>query len=58
MPTITLTEEEAHHIRDLIQRDKESLWKWSHTYVLPEWLNSHKLVIALDEELLKKFENV
>jgi hypothetical protein len=57
MPTVTLTDEEVRHIRNLLRRDKEALWEWSHSYILPEWCNSHKLVIALDEELLKKFED-
>ena len=54
--TVTLTETEACHIRDLIQRDKESLYVWSHTHVLPEWCDSHKTVIELDESLLEKFK--
>jgi hypothetical protein len=54
--TITLTETEAQHVRELIRRDKDSLREWSHTYVIPEWCDSHKLVIKLDEGLLRKFE--
>jgi len=55
--TITLTETEACHIRELIQRDKDSLKRWSRSYVLPEGCNSYKLVIELDEGLLEKFKD-
>ena len=55
--TITLTEAEAAHVRKIIQNHKDALWEWSHTYVLPEWCNSHKAVIALDEGLLVKFKD-
>jgi len=55
--TITLTETEACHIRELIQEDKESLKNWSHTYVIPDTLDFHKLIIELDEGLLEKFKD-
>jgi hypothetical protein len=55
--TLTLTETEACHIRDLIRANKESLYIWSHTYVIPEWCDSHKTVMKLDESLLEKFKD-
>jgi hypothetical protein len=55
--TITLTETEACHVRELVKQHKESLKIWSHTYVIPEWCNSYKTVIALDESILEKFKD-
>ena len=55
--TVTFTETEAQHIRKLITNHKESLTTWSHSHVIPEWCNSHKTVIELDESLLEKFKD-
>jgi len=55
--TITLTEMEACHVRELIEKDRDDLKELSHRYVLPEWLDSHKGIIELDEGLLVKFKD-
>ena len=55
--TVTLTETEACHIRDLIRKDKDGLKDWSHTYVIPDFLDFHKVIIELDEGLLEKFKD-
>ena len=55
--TITLTEMEACHVRELIEKDRDDLKDWSHRYVLPDFLDFHKLIIELDEGLLTKFKD-
>jgi hypothetical protein len=56
MPTITLTETEASHIRKLVKEDKDALYEWSHNYVIPEGVTSYKAVMELDEGLLRKLD--
>lgn len=53
--TITLSEAEALHIQKLLRNHKDDLYEWAHSYVLPDWMNSHKAVLAMDEALLEKF---
>lgn len=53
--TITLTESEATHVRELIEVDKEGSTRAISLFPDGKWY--HEVMVELDEGILKKFKD-